>query len=61
MLDSSSDSRDGSLNAPRLGMPDASLRQGAVYALAYVVFVLALTVGAVWIWPQLNPWIWAHI
>jgi hypothetical protein len=61
MQSSTTDSRDGSLNAPRLEMPDASFRQGAVYALAYVAFVLALTVSAVWIWPQLEPWVWAHI
>jgi hypothetical protein len=29
--------------------------------LAYAVFVLALTCGAVWVWPQLGPWVWAHI
>jgi hypothetical protein len=45
----------------RFEMDDASLRQGLAYALGYAVFVLALTCGAVWVWPQLGPWVWAHI
>jgi len=64
MQRSSSDSLDslgGSPNIPHFEMPDASLRQGALYALVYVVFALALTASAVWIWPRLGPWIWAHI
>ena len=41
-------------------MTDASFRQGALYALVYVVFALGLTAGAVWIWPMLGPWVWSH-
>jgi hypothetical protein len=61
MQHSTTDSRDNSLTAPHLEMPNASLRQGALYALAYVVFVLAITAAAVWAWPRLGPWVWAHI
>ena len=57
-----SDSLDGSANAlAQFEMPDASLRQGALYALGYVVFALVITVTAVWVWPRLGPWVWAHI
>jgi hypothetical protein len=45
----------------RFEMDDASLRQGLAYALGYAVFVLALTCGAVWVWPLLGPWVWSHI
>src|SRR3954469_6118437 len=62
MQHSMTDSRDDSRNAlSRLEMPDASLRQGLAYALGYAVFVLALTCGAVWVWPLLGPWFWAPI
>ena len=60
---SPSDSLDGSRNASlaHFEMPDASLGQGALYAVAYVIFALTLTVTAVWVWPRLGPWIWTHI
>jgi hypothetical protein len=45
----------------RLDGHDASLRQGLLCAVGYAVFVLALTGGAVWVWPRLGPWIWSHI
>jgi hypothetical protein len=61
MQHSTTDSRDGSLTAPHFEMPNASLSQGALCALAYVVFVLAITATAVWAWPRLGPWVWAHI
>ena len=51
-----SDSLDGSLNVPRLEMPHASFGQGALYAIAYIAFVLALTAGTIWVWPRLGPW-----
>jgi hypothetical protein len=46
---------------PRFDVDDASLRQGLAYALGYALFVLALTCGAVWVWPLLGPWVWSHI
>lgn len=63
MRRSTSNSLDGSHNAAlaHFEMPDASFRQGALYALGYVVFALAITITAVWVWPRLGPWVWAHI
>ena len=61
MQHSTTDSRDGSLIASHLEMPDASLRQGALYAVVYVIFALTLTVTAIWVWPRFGPWVWAHI
>jgi hypothetical protein len=63
VMRSSSDSLEHSGNASltRFEMPDASLSQGALYAVVYVIFALTLTIGAVWLWPRLGPWVWAHI
>ena len=63
IMRATSDSLDGSLSAaaPHFEMRDASFSEGALFALAYVAFVVALTSGAIWIWPRLGPWIWAHI
>jgi hypothetical protein len=59
----STDSSDKAMEAAsmRVDMPDASLRQGLLCAVGYAAFVLALTGGAVWVWPRLGPWIWSHI
>ncbi len=61
MQHSTTDSRDRSLTALHLEMPDASLRQGALYKAGYLIFTLALTVTAIWVWPRLGPWVWGHI
>jgi hypothetical protein len=63
MHHSPTDSLDGSLNAAvtHFEMSDASFRQGALYALVYVIFALTITATAVWVWPRLGPWFWAHI
>jgi hypothetical protein len=60
---SPTDSLDGSQNAAvtHFEMSDASFRQGALYALVYVIFALTITATAVWVWPRLGPWFWAHI
>jgi hypothetical protein len=63
MPSSAVDSPDASSSAAlqRLEMDDATLPQGLACALGYAVFVLALTCGAVWVWPLLGPWVWSHI
>jgi hypothetical protein len=61
MQHSKADSRDAALSALHFETPNASLSQGALYAIAYIVFVLAITVTAVWVWPRLGPWVWSHI
>ena len=54
MRHSTTDSRDRSLAAPHFEMRNASLSQGVLCALAYVVFVLAISATAVWAWPRLG-------